>query len=298
MRYFISYYNLINNSNLKKDISVSSNELKLVFNKNGKYFIESITSFVNSISELDTFIKKIESKRDNVEFLVELTSDEAKEVHPIFLKRFDNNNFVNSNKTIRLLDNSVVDYMDSKEFSNGRYINLKSSSDDLFLLSINNSNKSTRDLKIGEGEYFYTEIDRTIEKYNDKVVEIECVDRNKYKIKKHKLLVIDSIGQDRLIGASGDAIKFLYKSCFISKPIYIKEDENESHIYTKYVNDAKKAYVLKEENIDTLIFNNNIRTLFKYINIYELKNDIYKKIPLETYINEKGYKYTKKPSNY
>ena len=298
MRYFITYDNYINNSDLDKKVDAYSEDIKLIHKKkNGKYIIEPLIFFTKNKLELDSFIKEVEKKRDNISFMIELTSEEAKKVHPIFLKRFDNDKLINPDNSIKLFERDVVDYMDSKEFYNGRFINLESTKDDLYKLSIKSVNKKSEHMDIGEGEYFYSEIDRTLEKYSDKVVEIELVSRNKYKIKKHRLLIIDSVGQDRLVGLSKDVFQFLYKVFFNSKPVYIKDEEYKSIITTKRTPNYKKAYIIKDENIDTLIFNNNIKAIFKYINIYELVDGVYKKTSLESYINENIHKYTKKPSN-
>ena len=296
MRYFISYENLIKNSSLDKNVDIFDESLKLVYKtKKGKYIIKPLLVFTKNKLEIDSFIKEVEEKRKNITFMVELTNEEAKEIHPIFLKRFEGDKLLNPDEKIRLLEKDVVDDMTSKEFSNGRFINLKSIGDNLYKLSINSSNKSIRDLSIGEGEYFYTEIDRTIDKYKDKVIEIELVDRNKYKINNYKLLLIDSIGQDRLIGASREIYKYLYKVYLDSKPLYINEKDGNITINNKRDEYSKKVYILKDETIDSIIYNSNIRSLFKYINILEYKNGAYKNTSLESYIKEK--KYIKKPSN-
>lgn len=299
MRYFISYENLVNNSELEKEVNVFSEELKLVYKKNDeKYLIEPLTYFTRNKLELSDFIKEVEEKRKDITFMVELTEDEAKKVHPIFLKRFNNNVLLNPDKTIRLLDKNVANFMDYKELSNGRYIYLKSNDNNTYTLSLKEQNiKRKKDSNIGEGEYFYTEVERTIEKYSDKVTEIENISRNTYKIKKHKMIVIDSIGQDRVIGLSRGTYSFLYRVCFDSKPIYIKEKDEDYVIYSHIVNNSKKAYILENNNLSSLIYDSAIKPLFKYINIYELVDGVYKRIPLQEYINENILEYTKKPSN-
>ena len=296
MRYFISYENLINNSELDKDITIHSEELKLVHKKkNGEYLIEPLVNFTSNKLELDSFIKSVEEKRKNITFMVELTSEEAKKVHPIFLKRFKDNKLLNEDKYIKLLDKDVITFMDYKEVISGRHIYLNSINNNEFNLSITKPDKSIYEYNIGEGEYFYTEVERTLEKYSDKIIEIENIDKNKYKLHRHKLLVIDSIGKDRVIGLGRETYAFLYRVCFESKPVYIEEDDNNYKIYTSVENNTKKAYILENQNLSNIIYDSAVQPLFKYINIYELEDGVYKKTPLQTYIKE--YKYTKKPSN-
>ena len=299
MRYFISYQNFVNNSEFEKKLDIFSPELKLVHKKNnGEYLIEPLLTFTKNKLELDSFIKEVEERKKDITFMVELTEKEAGKVHPIFLKRFKDNKLLNDDKTIKLLDKEVVKFMDYKEISNGRYINLKSINGNSFVLTTKGTKKSNRENNIGEGEYFYTEVERTIAKYNDKITEIEEISRDTYKLKKHKMIVIDSIGQDRVIGLSKDTYSFLYRVCFESKPIYIKEDDEDFKIYSNRVNNSKKAYILENQNLSTLMYDSSIKPLFKYINIYELDNGVYKKTPIQEYINLNILEYTKKPSEY
>ena len=303
MRYFISYYNYVNNSKLSKDINTNSIELKLVTKSNDNYSINSVIDVVEKISDfnsyikdvgLDHFIKFVEKERDNIEFMIELSSEEASMIHPAFLKRFKDNNFVNQDKKIRLLEKDVVDLMNTKEFTNGKFIYLNHSDDDLYELSI--APKNDGNYKLGEGKYFYTEIDRTLDKYDDKVLEIELSTKNKYSLKKHKMIVIDSVGQDRLIGLSVEACSFYYKECLKDRAIYIKEYDEKSHIYPNLIPNSKKAFIMEDESIDSLLHNSLITPLFKYINIYELVDGVYKKTSLQEYVKNNRY-YVKKPNN-
>ena len=303
MRYFISYYNLVNNSDLKKDINTNTKELKIVSKSENNYTINSIEKVVKEIANfdsyidnvgLDKFIKLVEKERDNIEFMIELSSEEANKIHPVFLKRFKDNEFINNDKKIKLLEKDVVDLMNTKEFTSGRFIYLNKSDDESYELSINPKNET--DYSIGEGKYFYTEIDRTVEKYEDKVLEIELTSKNKYMLKRHRMLVIDSVGRDRLIGLSREAYTFYYRECLNDKIIYIKEYEEKSFIYPNLIPNSKKGFIIENENIDTLLHNSFIEPLFKYINIYELVDGVYKKTSLQEYVKNNRY-YVKTPNN-
>lgn len=298
MRYFISYENYKNNSKLSKNIDLSSDELKLVYDKgDNEYIIKPLYLFTDEISDLDSFIKETEEKRKNLFFMIELTEKEAKEVHPIFLKRFKDNKLTNPDKIIKLLryDSEIINKMTYKEDEKVKSINLVSTEKNILSLSLDKSKKTRKERRIGEGEYLYTEANRILEKFSDYTIEIEEVERNKYKLKNYKIIGIDSIGRDRLIGSSRELCEFYYNICHNSKILYVNEEDYNCYITDKKDNISKKIFVLDNSIMPELLTSNYLDDLNKYINIYELKDSHYKKIPFVEY--KKELKYTKKPSN-
>ena len=304
MRYFISYDNYKNNSSLNKNIDIFSNELNAIYDKgDDNYIIRPLKELLDSmhdlhtVNDIDKFIEKTEKKRKKISFMIELSLEEANKVHPIFLKRFKESKLTNPDKTIKLLelDSYTIKSLKREEEEYLKSINLESVlyGSDLLELSINEINKPKKYYNIGEGEYYYTEKEKLLDKFKNYIVEIEEVDRNKYKLKQHKLITIDSIGRDRLIGLSREVCEFYYKICNESKVLYIDEDDN---IIINDIKDEtkKKVFVLDKDMIPYLINNDYLDVLYKYVNIYELKDSNYTKIPFEKY--KKELKYIKKPS--
>ena len=298
MRYFISYYNLKNNCKLDKKVDINSDDLKLLYDKGEEEFIiKPLYLFAENVNDLDEFIKKTEEARDNLHFMVELTEEEAGKVHPIFLKRFKDNKLTNRDKTIKLLqiDNDIYNRMTYEEEEKVKSIYLKCNEDKSLSISLETIRKDKKSRGIGEGEYYYTESNRILDKYNDNIIEIEETNRRKYKLKKYKVIGIDSVGRDRLIGLSREVCAFYYSICHNSKILYVDEEDNNCLISSKKDDSSKKIFVLDNNIMPLLITSNDLDILNKYINIYELNGSCYKRIPFNEY--KKELKYIKKPSN-
>ena len=149
---------------------------------------------------------------------------------------------------------------------------------------------------VGSDIYFHTTDDDLLDRYKNDITEISEIDFCTYDIVNHKLFILDSINNSDIIGYNGDNYYCLDVSSDNALPIYIK---NNVEGYKLSLNDkmdySKKGYIINSIHLNKLLTNNAIEPLIKHINIYELSDGNYKKIPLEKHLNDiKVLKYTKK----
>jgi hypothetical protein len=148
---------------------------------------------------------------------------------------------------------------------------------------------------IGCDLYFHTTDEELIERHKNNLTEIKEIAFCTYEIVKNKLFVLDSINNSDIIGFNGNNYYCLDMLTTNSTSIYIKNKDEGYKISIKEDNYNSKGYIINSIHLNTLLRNNSIEPLIKFINIYELDNGIYKKQNLEDYLKDKRIlKYLKK----
>ena len=302
-RYFMSYNDYINNGKiLDKNVDIHSDDMKL-FKKcgNGEYIVEPLIYFFEYSENYFEYIEHLQRKRPNISFMIELTQDEAISIPKFLVKTFDNVSLnrlkeIKQDKEIELLEYDVMDEISFDDIEKGRKVLVHKINNDSYQLNIfDDFNFKINAYAIAEGVYFYTEDKRVLDRFRYKTTTFEKDKNDQYKLNHHRLIIIDSIGEDRISDHDSNTYKYLYSIYNTSKVVYIINDGNQYGLLTIKSPLAKKGFILNE-SIDNIISNPLLEPLYKYINIYELKNGKYEKISLEDYKNKHILKYIKKPN--
>ena len=312
IKYFISYKNLINDNTINKKIDIHSPELKMLKKtKNGEYKEIPILYFVGYVENLLSFIDKIENRKPNISFMVELTSGESKKLNNLFIKKYEitkenNLKLIKDNKEIELLNFNVLMNLKPIEAEKCKIVILTKEKKDFTISSLDktfiNGNllekrKNLKKDNMINDLYFYTEDEELIEKYKEKTILLKKINEDKYQLLKHKIFIIDSISQDRISDLTSNTFRCLYELCNSSIQVFIKEEDEEYEILSEKIDNSKKGYLILLENFESLLYNYSIEPILKYINVYELENRKYIKKPIEEYMKENDIlKYIKKPS--
>ena len=314
IRYFISYKTLIEDDKLEMDLDLFSPELVIIKkNKDGNYRVEPILYFNGYRKDLISYADKITQNKKDVSLMVELSEDDAKKINSLYLKKFETFDGENKsllrlldkdNKEIKFISYNCYKNMSIKDIENGCLVLLENSHRGNLSIKIL-KNKFSIDRKkiicsgIGNDIYFYTDDEEVLSKYEDEITELKMSELDLYNITKQKLVVIDSIPQDRLNDLNDSSLRALYEICNSSIPIFITEKDNMYNIsLSKVDRSSKKGYMIVDFNIQNLMCDSLLFPLLKYINIYILENGSYEKINIEDYMKERDIlKYIKKPIN-
>lgn len=311
LRYFISYKTLIEDDKLEMDLDLFSPELVIVKkNKDGFYRVEPILYFNGYRRDLISYADKITQNKKDVSLMVELSEEDAKKINSLYLKKFETIDEENKNilrlletKEIKLISYNCYKNMSIKDIEGGYLVLLKNSYRGKLSIKILSDKFSIERNKIvsngiGNDIYFYTDDEEVLEKYEDEITKLKSCELDLYDIAKQKLVVIDSIPQDRVNDLNDSSLRTLYEICNSSIPIFITENDNMYNISLNKVDrSSKKGYMIVDFNIQNLMCDSLLLPLLKYINIYYLENNSYEKINIEDYMREKDIlKYIKKPS--
>lgn len=314
IKYFISYKNLMNDNKLNKVFDIYSPELKIVKkNKDNTYRVEPILYFNGYAKDVISLANKITSNNRGISLMVELTKEEIKDINPLFVKKMetkDDKKFKLSNeqeREIKLINYNCFTNMTSVEINSSKFHKIvivenvggKNKRSISVLNDYNFFEKREDLLKSGLGNdiYFYTDDEIILERYKDDLTIFKEIDFDEYELNSQRLLVIDSIPQERLYDVNTSTMRLLYQICNNSIPINISENEDKYDIsINKLDKRNKKAYLITRFNIKNLLYDTSILPLLKYINIFELDNGSYKKINIEDYMKDRDtLKYIKKP---
>lgn len=313
LRYFISYKTLINDDKLEMELDLFSPELVIIKkNKSGNYRVEPILYFNGYRKDLVTYADKITQNKKDVSLMVELSEAIAKKINSLYLKVFEtlddeeNKNILKEKepKVIKLIKYNCYKNMSLRDIDKGCLVLLENSyRNNVSVKRINNifnvNRKNIVDSGIGNDFYFYTEDEEVIKKYEEEVVELEETELDSYRLTKNKIIIIDSISQDRINDLNDSSLRALYELCNSSIPIYSTMLDGYSYnLSLKSIDkSSKKGYMIIDFNIQTLMLDSLLMPLLKYINIYEANNGVYRKINIEDYMKEIDIlKYIKKPS--
>lgn len=313
IRYFVSYKNLTEDVKLEMDLN--SPELVLIKkNKNGNFRVEPILYFNGYRQDLVFYADKLTQSKKGIYLMVELNETEVKKINPLYLKVFEtlddeeNKNILKerNKEEIKLINYNCYRNMTVKELDLGFIVLVNSiPNNDKVSIKVVDNNFSFENIKnilstgLGNGIYFYTEDEELLEKYQDDITLLKEIDIDTYKITSHKIIVIDSISQDRVYDLNNSSLRSLYEICNSSIPINISENEDSTYDIYLHRGDKKnkKAYRIVNFDIQNLICDSLLVPLLKYIYVYELKDGHYIKIHIEDYMKDKDIlKYIKKPS--
>lgn len=318
IKYFINYKDLKNNNTINKEITPESKELKIIKKyKDGNikiiplsYFKENAKLFLENIDEL-------ENNKKGICLMVELTKEETLLISPSLIKKYraKNENVYEMIKSeIKLINYSAFANMTLKEMNSGnihKLVTVISNGKNLFKITFNDKiiNKSASitqkrvnlaERGIGSDIYFYTDDEEVLDKYKDNITILKETEEGLYKIENQQLLIIDSIPQNYVNDMSNETFRCLYELYNNSIPVYMKENDDKIVVdisIEESKDHQRKGYIFFGTNMNTLIYNKAIEPLLKYINIYHLKDDIYKITNIEEYMKKNNIlKYIKKPS--
>lgn len=314
VRFFINYEDLIENNIINKNINIYSPNLFIK-----KRYKKGLVKFDNIPFSNDynitilNFVRKLNYNKKGI-LMVELTSEEASKFDELLIKKFEivENNICkkifDSKENIKLINFVDLINLTEEELEKGTIISLMPcvSNKKYMYVSADRSRLSReyniidrRDMllkkNIGCDIYFHTNDEELLERHKNNLTEIKEINFSTYEIVKNKLFVLDSINNSDLIGFNSNNYYCLDMLALNSTPIFIKNNVNGFKISFNEDNYNSKGYIINSIHLNTLLRNNSIEPLIKYINIYELENGIYKKQNLEDYLKDKKIlKYIKK----
>lgn len=311
IRYFISYKNLTEDAKLEMDLD--SPELVLIKkNKNGEFRVEPILYFNGYRKDLISYADKLTHSKKGVHLMIELSEKEAKKINSLYLKSFetvdeDNKTVLKerTSKKLKFINYNCYKNMTSKELDMGCVVLVRSIFDNNVTIKVIDNNfgfenrNSLLNSGLGNDIYFYTEDEELLEKYQDDITVLVETDIDLYNLVSHKIIVIDSIPQDRVYDLNNSSLRALYEMCNSSIPISISENEDDTYdLYLHKIDRRnKKAYMIVNFDIQNLMCDSLLIPILRYIHVYSLKNGHYEKTNIEDYMKERDIlKYIKKPS--
>ena len=316
VRYFINYEDLIENNVIDKNISLYSSCLFIKKKmKKGLVKFVPLFNYIGNNSNILNYVKKLNYSKKGL-LMVELSYDEMKEFDELLIKKYEpiednvcKKVFVKNDNTIKLINYKTLFNMNDDELSKGNIVvlmpcvsnnNYMYISGDRSRLAREYNINDRRDMliKFGVGSdiYFHTKDEELLNLYKNDITEVKEIDFCKYEILNHKLFVLDSINNSDIIGFNADNYYCLDILSYNSTPIFISESINGYKLNTRDNKDyIKKGYIINSLYLERFLNNDALKPLIKYINVYELVDGIYKKIPLEKHLNDiKILKCTKK----
>lgn len=298
LRYFVSYKEYKNSDN---------KALKLLKkNSDGSYKVHSLSNFeykddiINNIDKLST--------KKGILLMYELNKEEINDYYTLNIKKFEgNNNITFIPNKLNLLNYNFYSNLNDRDIneSNMCLLEIDSIKDNLSIKIVDedsffeNRNKLMKKSIIGD-LYFYSDDESLINKYENDMTVIKEKELDKYELSKHRVIAIDSIPQNIVYDFNSNCMRIFYNICNRSIPISINEIDYDKYelIIDKLDKNQKKAYLIKDFNLNHIIYDTSIVSLLKYINVFEYQNGYYKKINIEEYLKEKDIlKYIKKPSS-
>jgi len=315
VRYFINYEDLIENNIINKNINIYSPNLYIKKRyKKGLVKFDNIPFSNEYYINILNFTRKLNYNKKGI-LMVELTSEEASFFDELLIKKYEsiednickkvfNKEKVNI-KLINFVDLVNLNEEDLKKgtiltlmpcLSNKKYMYISADRSILYneYNIIDRRNMLLKE-NIGADIYFHTNDEELLERHQNNLTEINEVAFSTYEITKNKLFILDSISNSEIIGFNSSNYYCLDMLALDSTPVFIKNNGNSFDISIKEDNYNSKGYIINTIHLNTLLRNNSIEPLIKYINIYELDNGVYKKQNLEEYLKEKKIlKYTRK----
>lgn len=148
--------------------------------------------------------------------------------------------------------------------------------------------------------YFYTENEDLLNKYKESTTTLKNTDINKYKLDEHKLIIIDSLSQDRVYDFTNETYKRFIELTSNSIKVSISEEDElySIKLLEGFNTSHKKGYIISNSNFSNMLYDPSMAPLLKYINIYELNNGNYKKTTIKDYLGEKANIINYKNQNY
>jgi len=309
VKYFISYEDLVENNTINKKLDMFSPELFIIRKdkKNNSYKIKPILYFLDIEKDILKYAVTLNYAKKGI-LMVELTKEETMKLDPIFIKKFVESKKGNYVKVLEDEDKkefSLIDYncligMTPQEMSLGTIVAVmpcKSDSSKLyisadrssFVKSIpQNRREELEQKEIGADLYFHTDNDELLEKYKDDITVVKRCMPDKYEIISHKLFIIDSIPRYCTYDFSVATNRCYYELCnYKSTPVNIIEDDGKCSLTIHDVDSReKKGYIINNPNLKNIFCDGAIEPLLNYINVYQLVDGYYKKIPLSDYLNK------------
>ena len=313
MKYFISYEDLLENNKLNRDINFDSKELHIIRkDKLNKIRIESLNKFSEFKNSFDKLVQNNNYKKKRI-LLVELSEEEKDLFDPLLIKvykKLEDGSFekvFNNKNIISLINFSAVINMKPSELESGNFVALMpcvSNPNKMYIsldreneLEIRKRRQVLNNLELGCDIYFHTTDETLLEKYKDFITKVKEKDFKTYELVEHKVFVIDSLSQDRMIDWTYSTLNLVDSLCYNSIPVNIIRDDDRYKLNIHELDSKEqKGYIITRE-FDTILYNSAILPILKYINVFELVNGSYKKISIHEYLEEKNIlKYIKKPN--
>ena len=298
VKYFINYEDLIENNIINKNINIFSSNLFIKKKyKKGLVKFEPILYYNDYSKNVLNYARKLNYTKKGI-LMVELSKEEANKYDRLLIKKYEEIEenickkvFEKNDDIFKLIGFKDLINLTDEELSKGTILALMPcvSNKDYMYISADRG-KLTQEYNIverrnmllkeaiGSDIYFHTDDEDILDRYKDNITEIEEIDFCKFKIKKHKIFVLDSINNNNIVGFNSNNYYCLDMLSLNSIPIYIENKENGYDISLKNDNYNSKGYIINSIYLDNLIKSSSINPLIKYINVYELDNGIYKKI--------------------
>jgi len=315
VRYFINYEDLLENNVINKNINVYSHNLFIKKRyKKGLVKFDNIPFSNDYNVNILNFARKLNYNKKGI-LMVELTSLEASKFDELLIKKYEvvENNickkiFNKDKENIKLINFKDLINFNEEELIKGTIISLMPCvSDKKYMYISSDRSKLSREYNVVERRnmllrenigcdiYFHTNDEELLERHKNNLTEIKEVSFSTYEIVKNKFFVLDSINNSDIIGFNANNYYCLDMLSLNSTPVYIENTIDGFKLSTKENNYNSKGYIINSIHLNTLLRNNSIEPLIRYINIYELDNGVYKKQNLEEYLREKKIlKYIKK----
>ena len=316
IKYFISYEDLLEDNKLNKKIDFDRAELHIIRKyKDNKIRIESLKNFSEFKKSFEKLIQNNNYTKKGI-LLVELTEEEKDMFDPLIIKTYKKLDDVsyekvfNNESVISLINYNSIKNMKPSEFERGEVVALMPCIEDpenmyisldrektIVGIDINSRRRTLNNLEIGCDLYFHTTDDVLLERYKESITTLKEKKFHTYELVEHKVFVIDSLSQDRIIDWTYSTLNLLDSICYNAVPVNIVE---ETEGYKLNIHDIdkkeKKGYIITRD-INTILYDSQILPILKYINVFVLVNGSYKKIPLQDYLEKNNIlKYIKKTS--
>ena len=315
VKYYINYEDYLNVDELNKKIDLDSEDLKIVKKyKNGNVKITPILVFKGYAENFIDYVNSIKGNKKGISLMVELTPEEINLCNPLYIKKYvtyDKKNYELLPNEVKLISYYAYSNMTLKEINKGniyKLVTLIPEEDKYYEIDQNDiitTDKSVFEIrselaekKVGCDIYFLTDDKEILEKYSNDITELKEVKDGIYVITKKDIIIIDSIPQTTVNDMTNETIRCLYQFCNKSIPVnIIEEDESYFIDSKKRKNYSKKGYMYIGTNLHSILYNSNVELLLKYINIYTLSDNKFRKINIEEYMKKNNIlKYIKKPS--
>ncbi len=308
IRYFVNYEDYLK---CKHDIPNETDIYIARKNSDGNYNIVLISLF-KDIENIDR-IKQAIAKDSSIKSLlmVEIKLEERDEFSSFKIKEFErvgNGKYRPILDDLKLLNCRFFAYSTEQDAGKGYVIEvlphedndeyLKVEDDISSANGLTNRRKELQKQKIGSDIYFYPMDSYLLDKYEEDVVTLRKVDEDKYIMISHKLFVIDSVSYNTIKDMNFRTRALLDQLLRDSTKIAIREENDKYSLDSKSIDQhEKKGYIINNIKLLSIFYNYNVEPLLKYINVFELVDGYYKKIPMVDYLKRKDIlKYIKKPS--
>lgn len=320
MKCFISYEDLIENNTINKRLDIYSPELFIIRkDKKGNYRIKPILYFFDIEKDIHKYAVTLNYTKKGI-LMVELSKDEIAKIDPIFIKKFEEKSSGLFKKVLEETDKKefyLINYnctigMSPKELDLGNIVAVmpcKTDPSKLYISAdrskfvesfIDDRREDLKRKELGCDIYFHTDNEELLDKYKEDVVVVKRNEPDKYEIKSHKVFIIDSIPRYTTVDFTFATKRCYYELCnFKSIPVNIIQEDDKYKLSIHEVDrKEKKGYIINNSNIKNLFCDSGIEPLLGYINVYELVDGYYRRIPLVDYLNKVNtFKYLNKKND-